>query len=784
MILHRLLMQNYRVFEEPTEIVFDSGLVGIHGVNGAGKSSLIGAIPWALYGHLSTKVGLARTSGTLGPCIVELEFEHEGHLYRVVREVSGDLAMPHTTAAAYADGNQVSVGVRNVNAYIESVLGMSQSAFLASVFTEQKQLAAFSSRQPRERAELVVNLLGVKPLDTAIASARAEARKEEAIASELTATVQDVTALAAAVEVAKAAVERHVVVLERHEAELVAAEARAEHARAELGRLRERASQFDSANRRHQRVTKEIGVTQQSAQRLRAEIASLDAAVTELAELDIARPDPASLQARSAELRRYLDAVERLREGPPPAGPSADLVEEHQTALRDANAQVKERAAELDHLQLRASTATERARHAQEVLDAARGLDTSAPCPTCGQALGASFSEVCLHMSTEAATYSDQAKNLAADARAARAALAQAQEHAGNALATWHATSAALERATEAGLRWERDRAQVEAVYSHAAAVWAQHGSQLDEFDPNAEMPPDRWRADQERALTALASEFKALTTRERRIGELRSAVAARAAHDEHLREVVQREELLSNELEETLRELEAIDFDPASLDVAQKASGEADRGVRAGRAGAEQARQNVAAARTDHGHAEGKLEQAVRTRDLVSERTASARELARVAKLLQAFRVSVTGAIGKVLATNAQQLFLELTDGEYEGLAVDATTYDMTIRDSGVWHPLERFSGSEQDLANLALRVAISEHVRFQSGGTVGLLVLDEVFGALDAQRREQMLVALERLQSRFRQILVVTHADDVKDQLPSSIEVEKLPGRRSRIS
>jgi len=91
------------------------------------------------------------------------------------------------------------------------------------------------------------------------------------------------------------------------------------------------------------------------------------------------------------------------------------------------------------------------------------------------------------------------------------------------------------------------------------------------------------------------------------------------------------------------------------------------------------------------------------------------------------------------------------------------------------------RFSGSETDLANLALRVAVSEHVRFQSGGAVGLLVLDEVFGPLDDERKARMLVALERLRARFRQVLVVTHDSAIKEQLPNAIEVVKLPGRRA---
>jgi DNA repair exonuclease SbcCD ATPase subunit len=67
------------------------------------------------------------------------------------------------------------------------------------------------------------------------------------------------------------------------------------------------------------------------------------------------------------------------------------------------------------------------------------------------------------------------------------------------------------------------------------------------------------------------------------------------------------------------------------------------------------------------------------------------------------------------------------------------------------------------------------------QSGGSVGLLVLDEVFGPLDEERKARMLLALERLRSRFRQILVVTHAADIKEQLPYAIEVQKQPGRRA---
>ena len=111
----------------------------------------------------------------------------------------------------------------------------------------------------------------------------------------------------------------------------------------------------------------------------------------------------------------------------------------------------------------------------------------------------------------------------------------------------------------------------------------------------------------------------------------------------------------------------------------------------------------------------------------------------------------------------------------------MDPETYQLQITDDGKVYGLDRFSGSEIDLANLALRVAISEHVHLQSGGSIGLLVLDEVFGPLDEDRKARMLMALERLRGRFRQILVVTHDATIKEQLPNAIEVVKLPGRRA---
>ncbi|MBV9660326.1 MAG: SMC family ATPase, partial [Acidimicrobiales bacterium] len=177
MLIKRLYLRNFRVYEEELELDLPPGLVGIYGPNGAGKSTLLEAILFTLWGPAAcrTTKDQIRSAGVRGDCVTEVEFEHEGHLYLVRRMLKG----AHATVAteAYSDGALMSAGNRDVGRYVESVLGMDDGAFRASVFAEQKQLAAFSNHSPAERRRLVLQLLGITPLDGARDAARKDARQ-------------------------------------------------------------------------------------------------------------------------------------------------------------------------------------------------------------------------------------------------------------------------------------------------------------------------------------------------------------------------------------------------------------------------------------------------------------------------------------------------------------------------------------------------------------------------------------------------------------------------------
>jgi exonuclease SbcC len=177
----------------------------------------------------------------------------------------------------------------------------------------------------------------------------------------------------------------------------------------------------------------------------------------------------------------------------------------------------------------------------------------------------------------------------------------------------------------------------------------------------------------------------------------------------------------------------------------------------------------------------EAGIEQVKELAERIDQAREEARYVDRVSLLLGGFRDHLVARIGPELSREAEAIFRELTNHEYEDLKIDEDDLSIQIADAGTYFPTERFSGSEVDLANLALRVAISQHLSRMAGTDLGMMVLDEVMGSLDAERKDLFVQAIGRLSGHFHQLFVITHAEQVKDQFPASVEIRKTGRRRS---
>jgi exonuclease SbcC len=749
--LTRLRLTNFRVFRD-LDLELPPGVVGIYGPNGSGKSTLVEAVAWALFGVTRTARDGLRSDGAVGECRASVEFEHDGHRYEITRGLSGAAS---TRAEAACDGLRLAAGAVAVRQYVHSVLGMSADAFRASVFCEQKQLDAFSGRRPEERRRLILDLLGITPLDRARDAARARGRTalDQVEAARL--VLGDLDALAAeaatlegglgAAIAQRVAAEEAMAEAEAAEAAAEQEAAAAERRKAERDRLAatyaEAARRRDEAGRRLAALEEERTALAEAAGRLpalAAEAARLGSARRRLAGLEALETARARLAAAEAALATFGERDPEL----------AGFEEEAAAAARVAGTA----AGRLAGLETSLAGARQRRAAAAEEVEAAAHLDPDAPCPLCGQELGTCFEAVRANRAT--ALEEAEAGVAAAEAElvAARAEQAAADRRAAEAETRLRQARTAAERRAAAQAELDgarRQVAEVEAVLEVPSA--GEQAADLRGRVTALEAARDEALRLGERLSRARAVEAAA--------AEERSALAAAEAEAERL-----------------VEEGRALRFEPAEHACALERRHRAKQGLEIARADLLEARLSERGLAERLAERQARLQAELARRQELTAMEDSARHLGRLAELLGEFRNSLVGQVGPALSAQTTALFRELTDGRFDRLEVDAETFELRVGTGGVDHTLDWHSGSETDLANLSLRVAIGEQVNLLSGGQVGLLVLDEVLGSLDGEHRDRLLGALTRLGTRFRQILVVTHAVEVKEQLPQAIEVVPL--------
>ena len=133
-----------------------------------------------------------------------------------------------------------------------------------------------------------------------------------------------------------------------------------------------------------------------------------------------------------------------------------------------------------------------------------------------------------------------------------------------------------------------------------------------------------------------------------------------------------------------------------------------------------------------------------------------------------------------------ANRLLARMTDGrmhvsfetQRETLKGDTVeTLAINISDELGTRPYELYSGGESFRVNFAIRIALSKLLARRAGARLQTLVIDEGFGTQDAQGRERLVEAINSIQEDFEKILVITHIEELKDAFPVRIDVVKTP-------
>jgi len=101
-----------------------------------------------------------------------------------------------------------------------------------------------------------------------------------------------------------------------------------------------------------------------------------------------------------------------------------------------------------------------------------------------------------------------------------------------------------------------------------------------------------------------------------------------------------------------------------------------------------------------------------------------------------------------------------------------DSNSMDIYIDYGDSKRVIELASGMEKMIASLAIRVAL---INTSSLTKTNMIIIDEGFGALDETNLESCARLLESLKRWFRNIIVISHVDAVKDCVDGSLEITK---------
>ncbi|MBA2713156.1 MAG: SMC family ATPase, partial [Rubrobacteraceae bacterium] len=215
----------------------------------------------------------------------------------------------------------------------------------------------------------------------------------------------------------------------------------------------------------------------------------------------------------------------------------------------------------------------------------------------------------------------------------------------------------------------------------------------------------------------------------------------------------------------ETRKKLDDLGFDEAAYEAAAErvaAAGERVEKLR-------DAREHLGGEWKDAEYrierANSELSRLASDRKLANERALEASRMDEMDSLFTLFFRTLTSRARPMLEAEASALVRDLTDGRYERMEFD-DNYRVRLLDRfDDSYVIDRFSGGEADVASLSARIALSKIIAARGGGTLGFLVLDEVFGSLDAGRRNNVLLALERLKRSFGQIFIISHVAEVQE-------------------
>jgi DNA repair protein SbcC/Rad50 len=381
MIPTRLTLSNFMCYRAngvaagPPTLDFDGlHVVCLSGENGAGKSALLDALTWALWGEarMADDDLIAQGQAEMS---VELEFLLGTQRYRVSRRrqrggagkrggvSAGKSQLDLQVLGESAWRPLAETGVRETQAAINALLRMSYQTFINASFLLQGRADEFTARTPAERKQVLADILDLGEYEALALRARERARSLADQLTGLRGALEQLQRQAAELDTWRALLAQAELTVELQSEACARAEAEQLEAARLLDALALKAEQrkallreleqlrAEQARRAAELAALQARITQAEtliarAEAIEAGLAELAAVRTELDRLDQLRDEHTRLTQRQAELRQqFSEAKGELRS-------RLGALEQRQSQLEQRAARLSQLGTELAGLEL------------------------------------------------------------------------------------------------------------------------------------------------------------------------------------------------------------------------------------------------------------------------------------------------------------------------------------------------------------------------------------------------------------------------------------------------
>ncbi len=776
--LDKLVVKNFRLINNIVIEPANKAITGIIGQNGSGKSSLLIALKWCLFGETpeNVKQGDLRRQGSKSedPCSVEATITHDGQKVKIKREIRGKNNT--ATVNIWVDGTmQSKTSVGTADRWVKKRLGFGVEMFNTIFVIGQKELDNLIKDKPAARRALVERLTGIEKLSKALESARGElsSSKKGLSGHEVTeATVDNIESIVADAQETLSMTEKEAGSLK---ANVVLKEKRRDEAK----------NQYDSALKKYEDKKNQentIKLIEEHQVTLVNNTKYLSDTVNEQ-DIDDKHVDEDDLEGLKKSLEDAVSLLEAARSSLNDLSVSAHnsketiavnkkLIEEHSEAIEEASDQDEMRE-ELKTLTSQHNTLAKEIANGEEDIakkrdmvislstnlkstqDVLTSIETTehdlAKCPTCESKI-ANKSEFIKKINKKV----DDEKVLLQFVEQDLSDVREKNSEKQNELNSLFSQIENIQTQQE-------DYINSETALSNAKKELIESEASYSKLESEIKTLQEKILTQDEEVseYKKLVYDFENILNRQKSLEKLKENLKkANAELDENSKKLVEAKEKLE-------------DIDAPSLEEGHDLRKEYDDADKLFREAAEEENKyktNMESAKVILAENRVRLENAKTALKKKQEAIQYVSHITAAVDLIASYRKDYLAKLAPELSSEATMLISQMTQGKYIEIILDENFTPSVMDTNGTIRPVAWLSGGEESIVALALRMAIGDIV---SQGSGGLLWLDEVLTAQDDGRRSALLTTL-REYGHGRQVIIINHSPESIDSVDNIIEIE----------